>query len=949
MIIYPSIVIGLGIVGKRITDALRDSIRFRIDDFPAIEVILYPEPILQGDEQEEEENARIFETPQNNTTRIEVRNKFIQSVQNFSRVFDNAMRKVTGFEAEKGIRKFYSELPPNRQQSVNIYIVGALCEPFCSGVFLDIAYLCRHHLKMRFGMESFSIDGLFTLTSEPSDINPDISNYETKPAAYIYAVLKELDYYCDLKEFSLDYLNPIPPPIKYRPFDRCYLFDTIKKNRFALPNKESLNPLMGEILFHLIFPPANEKINNPLTNDVLSSYFLDQKVKAYSGIGISSISFPRKDMLNGACCRYASEIIQFGLFSPEPSTSEVNQEVEDFEKNHGITGEHFLETHDGVQDKNVLFNIREDIGKNTNITNIQLKWYERDTLRVIENKIEELKVKFENQWQELIEDDRQEKIKKLDTLVSQKQSELLQSKRQDRQDKSLKFSLFFLKKLKDQIENRHHGTIEKKKNEHKEKSNQFSQEQATKRAIISNWYDKIPTKSQIYTGSAILFLFSFLICFLAINLYSGIKAIIAISVLGLAEVAIFICFWFYLHNKIIGLRNKIFDDIRKWFIEQVSEFRYSIDLELISDFANWLGKQIDQLDTFVKNLEQVEKDFKAEEEKTLSKLQEQSRFISDESILSWEELSKLYDEDKDLGKPEPSNRNPRQIENIENIHVWIDKSQDWLRIKLETIAKERVEKSPLSKLKVEELLKKKIPDLNDLIARFSQLLEDSSPIISCGDMELPTDNIQNRTIFGYYSGDDSTIEDALRQLRCEYNSISTKQCDQFLTISVSHGLPLCDINHLRFFKSEYEAFQDDKKPDLHIFKDIADDKYDVSYLKSPLEIQVERMCGTAICLGIIHWEEDTLKENSKVAVIFAKPNQIKLEGKRLQGSLLPLSLDPIFNSEAVFKRLDDEIKKMKEDMKSKDFILKLQQGLIEFPLTQIMKREVEYYLKNLGA
>ena len=951
MVIYPSIVIGLGSSGKKITEALESSILFRTDDFPAVDVILYPGNLVSGTPQEERKELSPETSPQDQgkNWRLEERNKFIKSIQEFSKLLDKSIREVMGFEAEKCIRNFFTEWPVKRQQSVNIYIVGALYEPVCSGVFLDIAYFCRHYLRKRHGMKSCSIEGVFILTPELSDNESAESGEKEKKASLIYASLKELDYHFESRNFSLDYLTPKPASMHDRPFDHCYLLDTVKKNRSALPKPENLTPIIGEILFHLIFPPMNEKMTNPLTNDVLSGYFLDQKITAYSAIGIASISFPRKDMLDGATNRYAGEIIRSGLLSPEPVASEVNEEEEDFEKRNGVTGEHFLESAESAQEKEIFDKVKDEILNSTGIEHIRFSpWYESDTLKILENKVEELNGKFKDQWEVSIGEERQEKIKKLEEKVTQRKLELLYSKRPDRQDKSVKFVIQFLKKLKDRIENRHTGIIEKKKNEHKDKVQELDRIQEVKRSRLTDWYETIPTKKQIYFGSAILILFSFLVSYIAFNLYP-MKAPIAVTILIVFTIMLYFAVRNWLRNKIIQLRDEICETIKNWFIEKVSEFKYKKDIELIKGFVDALDRQIGQLEGFLDKLEQVESEFKSEEEKVLSKLPEQRSFITDESILSWDDLIRIYHDDKELGIPDLSNRNPRRIEDTETIDTWMDKTKEWLTLKFKTIAREKVGKSKLTKLKVEDLLKNKLPDSESLTGRFGEMLEDSSPLVSYGDMELPIDNIQCRTIFGYYSGSDPEIEEAFRQLPYEIDSVSTKRCDQFLSISISHGFPLCDINHLYFFKSEYEAIPVESKGNLHIFKDIENDEYDVGYIKDQREVEAERLCGIALCLGIILWKEDALKENMKVAILFKEPNEIRLEGVKPQGAILPLSLEPILSSEEVLKRLDEEIKKMIEELKPKDVAQMLQHGLKKYSLTRIMKKEIEYYLEKLGV
>lgn len=952
MVIYPSIVIVLGQAGKEIANALNNSIAFRFDEFQAVDVIPYPLPGEEVEDQPSGERKKIEPEDTDRNSNINVRlgerNRFIGSIKLFTEEFDNKVESVMGYEAEQAIRRLPAETPVNRLRAVNVYIAGALAEPACSGIFLDIAYFCRHRLTNRHGMTGFSINGLFTLTTKPSKANSSSPNEAIPPGALLYAALKELDYFFETKTFSLDYLHPKPPLQYVRPFNLCYLLDTVKKNKSTLPGPDDLYKITGEILFHLIFPPMNEKMTNPLTSHVLSGYFLDQRVKAYSSIGLSSISFPAKDMLEAAMCRYAREVIRYGLLFPEPDEEEMEKELEAFELENRLVEKRFLDSPNTTQGKAVIDKVEDDIINNTDNSRQVFPWYDNSVLRSIEMQIKELSEKQENQWKISIREDREKKAKKLAGKIKQKTSELLHSKRPDRPDKAIQYSILFLGKLKENLRNRHAVILENKKNQHKEKAQRLARIQEVDQERLSDWFETIPTKKQACVGGGFLSLFSLFISYLAIRLYPA-KAVIAVPMLWIFGISLIIAVFRWLYAKVIGLRDKTWENVRNWYREQVQEFKYEKDLELIEELEPELDEIIEELEGFLKNIESVEKDFSSREKHLIDRLTEERRFITDECIFSWSDVEKKYNDDREiLGPPEHPNRNPRRPDDSESktLDKWVPQLKSQLKEKIESIAQEKVSQSRLSKLNVEMLIKEKFENDGKLTSRLQQMLEDSNPLVSYGDMELPTDDIQYRTIFGYSSGNNVKIEEAIRFLPCECDSVATRQRDQLLGISVAHGFPLCDIDHLLFYKSEYEGVPETERTDLHAFENLESSQYDVKYLKNEVEIEAERLSGIAMCLGIINWKKSPDKK-AKIPVMFKDSYEVELEEIKLPGFHLPFSLEPIIHSEGLLERLKNEIDKKLDEIKRNQIIKMLHIGLEKLPLTRIMRKEVELYLEKL--
>lgn len=946
MIISPSIVIGVGYTGKRISEALKNSIQHRYDDFPLIEVILYPDLDASNPKKDSNKKSTSALNEKRVNQRLKERERFKTSHLSFSERFDIAAARINSVEADKQFRKLAEEdhINISKSGSINIYIVGGFSEPVCSGVLVDISYFCRYLLQTKHDMGGISINGLFiippVLPQDSLNSNEGLTN-----EALLYATLKELDYFSEVKNFSLDYITPRFSFTDEKPFNFCYPLDTIRNNQVTLSNSEDLIPISGEILFHLIFPPIGERLSNPVTSEVLSEYFYhEEKVKAYSGIGLASIGFPAKEMLKAATFRYGSEIIHHGLLLPEPDKSEVEKEIKNFREANELEDKCFLEE--------VLNVIRGEVGRETDLILFEnIPWYSNHNLEFLKDRIDQLKKKTKEEWRNSVEKEGREKIKKIREYLDARKAELLHCRRKDRDDKSIHFACDFLKGLKEKIIQRA-AVFKQKIKDHEKESQRLDRAQEVNRGILSDLYKCIPGKWKILLGGGLILLFSIFISYLAYKLYP-IKWSIAVPILFFLELCLAYFVWRRIRGDIEELRYKILgENIGQWFKIQIEEFTYTIDQEFIDEeFAPYLDLQIEKLEHFVKNLEEIKEEFKKQEEDLSAKLSGYKRFLTDECILDWEEVLHRYHEDREkLGKPDSGNRNPRQPDDSETVEKWLDETREWIKAKIITTARDKVNSSDLAQLKVEDILRKKGIESDTLTSRLKQMVEDSSPLIRFGSMQLPTEFVQSSTIVGYFTGSDKQIQESLSKFNCEYESISTRRRDQFLVVSYCHGIPLCDLNRIKFYKRKYYAIPQEQRTSLHAFENLEKDDYDVlPYIRTAEELEVEQLCGIAVCLGIIYKKRTEAGEKIETPFLFENEKAIAIEGYIPPGSKLPFSLQPILSTGGALNGLKHEIDEKLENSEPEKLIEMLQQGLAEYQLTPIMRKEVESYLEKMGV
>lgn len=130
----------------------------------------------------------------------------------------------------------------NTSKKINIFIVNSLCGGTGSGMFLDVALICRHHLRRNIGR----INGIFVL--------PTV--FESKAGMYwtysnTYAALLELDHLMSVaekKKETVNYTKSFSITIANPPFDTIYLADNQNERTSYVSDPDKLKRFVAEEL-----------------------------------------------------------------------------------------------------------------------------------------------------------------------------------------------------------------------------------------------------------------------------------------------------------------------------------------------------------------------------------------------------------------------------------------------------------------------------------------------------------------------------------------------------------------------------------------------------------------------------------------------------------------------------------------------------------------------------
>ncbi|MEQ8221079.1 MAG: tubulin-like doman-containing protein [Candidatus Eremiobacterota bacterium] len=215
-----------------------------------------------------------------------------------------ALNQVTQIGNEKRMKDLGFEL--TRNDVIDVYIVSSVCGGTGSGTFLDIAYLTRQAC-LNAGVSKINSTGIMVMAGAWTS--------GTRPVgmeANAYAALKELDYFMDKKTtFSCHYPSLPPVTTKEKPFDICYLVDSINANGRKLADIEEVTEMISDAAFLMIGTQVGKSLASPFDNikPVLTNYE-QAKNTAYSGLGTSAIEYPTERILKINAFKLGQDIIE---------------------------------------------------------------------------------------------------------------------------------------------------------------------------------------------------------------------------------------------------------------------------------------------------------------------------------------------------------------------------------------------------------------------------------------------------------------------------------------------------------------------------------------------------------------------------------------------------------------------------------------------------------------
>jgi len=235
-----------------------------------------------------------------------------------------ALNQITQMGNDRRMKELGFEL--TRNDAIDVYTICSVCGGTGSGTFIDAAYLARQAC-LNAGVSKISSTGIMVLAGAWTS--------GTRPVgmeANAYAALKELDYLMDKKTtFSCHYPSLPPVNTKEKPFDICYLVDSVNSSGRKLADVDEVTEMISEACFLMIGTQVGKSLSSPFDNikPILNNYE-QGKPTAYSGLGTSAIEYPTHRILRLNAFRLGQELMESLLVKDMEKMKESNQLVAAF-------------------------------------------------------------------------------------------------------------------------------------------------------------------------------------------------------------------------------------------------------------------------------------------------------------------------------------------------------------------------------------------------------------------------------------------------------------------------------------------------------------------------------------------------------------------------------------------------------------------------------------------
>ena len=250
---------------------------------------------------------------------------------------DAALRTVTGDEV-RGMIGATNEFAVHPSKGPEVFIICSVCGGTGSGMFLDLAYLCRHVGRAHGAMKIYGVLGL-PLLFPTTDVELKKIN-----AANGYAALKEMDHYFKNMQYKMRYSTLVVEMNGVAPFDQCFLLDSPNEAGMGFdvkdPGKSFANAtgMIANGVFCLSTSLLEATYAEYLTN-IISRQSQPEKNNAgteypssYSSFGVAALEYPYSRIAAYCSSRLAKDIINKILVdrSKLDGSSKIYKAVQDF-------------------------------------------------------------------------------------------------------------------------------------------------------------------------------------------------------------------------------------------------------------------------------------------------------------------------------------------------------------------------------------------------------------------------------------------------------------------------------------------------------------------------------------------------------------------------------------------------------------------------------------------
>ncbi len=209
--------------------------------------------------------------------------------------------------------------------ALDVFVVGALSDPFTSGTLVEFPYLLQHILEHQMIAERITkrYAGVLFLpvfadeTHDGEDIN-ERRKREYTQQANTYAALKELDYYMDQGHYKMSFDPGLRVEQIRAPYDYVYLVDAVNEANQRIPTRSQMTEMVAEWFDQTLTTTMGEELSKQSTQGGIARSF--GKLAVYSGFGLSAYILPVEETIDVGAIRLGLDMLgrSKGLLKEQP-------------------------------------------------------------------------------------------------------------------------------------------------------------------------------------------------------------------------------------------------------------------------------------------------------------------------------------------------------------------------------------------------------------------------------------------------------------------------------------------------------------------------------------------------------------------------------------------------------------------------------------------------------
>ena len=200
----------------------------------------------------------------------------------------------------------------HHDRGANIYVIGSLAGGTGSGMYLDAAYLARK-VAEEAGLDPV-VTGMLVFPRAFLAKLQGLLDQITRTQANTYAALKELEFFTAEEEWYCDYNSVLSVEQMRRPFDVCYLLDTLNERSVQVTGIERLTDVIAEQVFLEVAATfggeAESARANMVHDESTHSQTSDGRPTAFNSFGVSSLATPASEMADYAACQCVTALLR---------------------------------------------------------------------------------------------------------------------------------------------------------------------------------------------------------------------------------------------------------------------------------------------------------------------------------------------------------------------------------------------------------------------------------------------------------------------------------------------------------------------------------------------------------------------------------------------------------------------------------------------------------------